>query len=727
MILFKNDWKKYPNAIVHINTKNKSFVRQAGLIKSMGVANHAFLLALLDPSLEHVDPHSEDLTNEEIFKIVVEAKNNPWYIFREIIRIPVNGSTVPVKLEANRGNISMFWSFFNHVTTLLIQPRQTGKSVSVDSLMVALLNILCYKTQTHLFTKDDGLRAKNIDRLKSMQAELPYYLYLKTRQDANNTEAITVKALKNEYVTSLPQASKKDALKVGRGYTIAIHQVDEIAYVNNVAISLPALLTSSSAAIDNAKVNNTPYGFVFTTTAGHLSSESGRYVYDEIYSKHLRWTEHLYDCEDMEHLHATIRKNNPSGRLGLLLEFNHRQLGKTDAWLLEKLELAFSQGEDAEADYLNKWATGNAQSAIPKKYLDIIEASRVLDPYITMSKQGYITRWYVPKNEVIAKLKGRDLIMGLDTSEANGGDDITMNIRDSGTGEVIASGNYNELNTIVFSEWVAEWLIEYPNLTLVIERKSTGSSMLENLLLILPKHNLDPFRRIFNWVVDEQHVNDEFKKALAIPMHQRDMLFYNKYKKYFGYATSGAGKQSRENLYGKVLNSSLRYTSNYVRDSLTIHQLGMLKKENGRIDHAKGEHDDSVIAWLLNFWFLLEAKNKAYYGIDTRYVLSIINTVDTYLAGGNEAIKNRENNLIIRKEINRLEELSERATTEFERIRIQSKIKQWSKQLVDEEDNKLNQDTLIMDAKSYLNVTKQKPYGNLYSLENNPLTNLLAG
>ena len=148
------------------------------------------------------------------------------------------------------------------------------------------------------------------------------------------------------------------------------------------------------------------------------------------------------------------------------------------------------------------------------------------------------------------------------------------------------------------------------------------------------------------------------------------MLFYNKYKKYFGYATSGAGKQSRENLYGKVLNSSLRYTSNYVRDSLTIHQLGMLKKENGRIDHAKGEHDDSVIAWLLNFWFLLEGKNKAYYGIDTRYVLSIINTVDTYLAGGNEAIKNRENNLIIRKEINRLEELSERATTEFERIRI---------------------------------------------------------
>ena len=187
MILFRKDWAKYPKAIIHTSTQNVSFIRMAGLLKHMGVKNFAFLLALHNPDLEHVDPFSENLTNLEMMAIAEECKQNPWYIFREIIRIPVDGTKTPSRLLANRGNISMYWLFFNHVTSLLIQPRQTGKSVSVDSLMISLLNIICYRTYIHLFTKDDGLRVKNISRLKAMQDELPSFLNLKTRQDANNT------------------------------------------------------------------------------------------------------------------------------------------------------------------------------------------------------------------------------------------------------------------------------------------------------------------------------------------------------------------------------------------------------------------------------------------------------------------------------------------------------------------------------------------------------------
>ena len=127
MILFLEDWKKYPEAIVHLETKNDSFIRFAGLLKYMGVKNYAFCLALMDPTLKDIDPFSPDLTVKQITAIARECKRNPWYIFREIIRIPVDGSNVPISLQANRGNISMFWLFFNHITSLLIQPRQTGK------------------------------------------------------------------------------------------------------------------------------------------------------------------------------------------------------------------------------------------------------------------------------------------------------------------------------------------------------------------------------------------------------------------------------------------------------------------------------------------------------------------------------------------------------------------------------------------------------------------------
>lgn len=392
MILFLKDWKKYPTAIIDYNTTNKSFLRYAGLLKAMGVKNHAFPLALINPSLVGINPHDPTITLEDMTAVVSEAKENPWYIFREIIKIPASSGTQPVPLEANRGNISLFWLFFNHITGLLIQPRQTGKSVSVDSLMISLINILCVKTNVHLFTKDDGLRSKNIQRLKDLQEELPYYLNLKTKQDANNTERITVNRLGNNYVTSVPQSSEKAARNVGRGYTVAIHHVDEIAFINNIHISLPALLASSNAAVDSAKLNGSPYGNLFTTTAGFLSTSSGKYAKEKIYDKALRWTEHLYDCEDEEDLRKTIKANNPNGNISILLEFSHRQLGKTDEWLREKMQQAFSEGENAEADYLNKWSQGSEESPIPKELLEKINKSMVGDPYIEVSDFGYITK-----------------------------------------------------------------------------------------------------------------------------------------------------------------------------------------------------------------------------------------------------------------------------------------------------------------------------------------------
>ena len=715
MILFLKDWKKYPTAIIDYNTTNKSFLRYAGLLKAMGVKNHAFPLALINPNLAGVNPHDPTISLEEMTAVVAEAKENPWYIFREIIKIPASSGTQPVPLEANRGNISLFWLFFNHITGLLIQPRQTGKSVSVDSLMISLINILCVKTNVHLFTKDDGLRSKNIQRLKDLQEELPYYLNLKTKQDANNTERITVNRLGNNYVTSVPQSSEKAARNVGRGYTVAIHHVDEIAFINNIHISLPALLASSNAAVDSAKLNGSPYGNLFTTTAGFLSTSAGKYAKEKIYDKALRWTEHLYDCEDEEDLRKTIKSNNPNGNISILLEFSHRQLGKTDEWLREKMQQAFSEGENAEADYLNKWSQGSEESPIPKEILERIHKSMVGDPYIEVSDYGYITKWYVPKSEVLSKLHHRKLVMGLDTSEANGGDDISMNIRDADSGELVAAGNYNELNTIVFSEWIAQWLVDFPNLTLVIEKRSTGSTMIENILLLLPQYNIDPFKRIFNWVVDEAHVNEDFKEALETPMHRRNMQFYDKYKKYFGFATSGAGKTSRSMLYGRIFNNALFYTANNVRDAILITQLAGLRKRNGRIDHGVDGHDDSVIAWLLSYWFLSDAKNKSYYGLDNKNILSIIQLTDINNAGGKDAIARKEKNNMVRREIELVSEKLKSASSTYEIIMLTNNLNFLTSQLDKEFDNKLNSDRLVEQANKELISYNTKPFNLLNS------------
>lgn len=115
MILFKEDWDKYPNAIMDVKTKNKSFYIQAIKYKIMGVENHGFLLSLLNPDLQGVDPHDEkNLTREQKDAIIVEIMTNPWYYFREILKVSLSGGG-SANLAANRGNIALIWMFLINI------------------------------------------------------------------------------------------------------------------------------------------------------------------------------------------------------------------------------------------------------------------------------------------------------------------------------------------------------------------------------------------------------------------------------------------------------------------------------------------------------------------------------------------------------------------------------------------------------------------------------------
>ena len=92
------------------------------------------MLALHNPRLQGVDPYDPNLTEEQIADIIVEASFNPWYCFRELIWFPGMASSDKLMFEANRANIAMYWSYYNHVMFALTMPRQFGKSGSSNGL-----------------------------------------------------------------------------------------------------------------------------------------------------------------------------------------------------------------------------------------------------------------------------------------------------------------------------------------------------------------------------------------------------------------------------------------------------------------------------------------------------------------------------------------------------------------------------------------------------------------
>ena len=105
-------------------------------------------------------------------------------------------------------------------------------------------------------------------------------------------------------------------------------------------------------------------------------------------------------------------------------------------------------------------------------------------------------------------------------------------------------------------------------------------------------------------------------------MFRRNRDVYTKYKKHFGFATSGSGITSRTELYSTTLLSASKLIGHHVQDKTLIDQIAGLTTKNGRVDHQTGEHDDLVIAWLLGYWLISLGKNLNYYDINSRLILS---------------------------------------------------------------------------------------------------------
>lgn len=290
-ILFLDDWdNKYPHAIADAKSKNQSWVRQAAKFKSMGINNYYFHLALHNPLLVGVDPYSDYLSPEQQQMILIECSENYWYALREVIRFPEDGSDNFYHLDANRGNLAMFWCLFNSFITYLQQIRQTGKTLNARAVIILFHMFASYGASSILFTKGD-LRKGEIKNYKSYRDALPKWMWYKEGKDTDNQYEFTTMMNKNITYSYVPQGSPEEANNVGRGKTPRLILGDEIPFLAYVSTSLPALIASTTDSFDKAKARGQFHGILYTTTAGDLSTDSGKYVYEKIKKKAMFFSE----------------------------------------------------------------------------------------------------------------------------------------------------------------------------------------------------------------------------------------------------------------------------------------------------------------------------------------------------------------------------------------------------------------------------------------------------
>jgi PHIKZ025 len=692
MILFSKDWREQ-GAKPDFSSDNRSFVEFAVQLQAMGVKNCAFFLALHDQSLKGVDIYKDELDTDTKSRVVRECKINPWYFFRQIARVPAGSGADPEMIRANRAIICMWWCFFARIKVIIIQPRQTGKSIGADFLKVELMNFRNENTLINLFTKDSALLQQNVARVKEILGVLPEWLNMRTKKDSDNKEGVEISALKNAMACHVPRSDPVNAEKVGRGFTSPQHFYDELPFQSYCSVSYPASFLAMSDAMERAKRAGADYGVVITTTAGRKDDRDGGFVYKMCVEACL-WNEKLYDCANIEELHDTVKKNHSKGDNMVYARFTHRQLGYSDAWLKERLLGSQGTPDEAARDLLCIWTSGTETSPFTPKTADSIRNSQIAVKHLEITPENYILRWYIEEEDIERVMNSGRFVMGLDTSEANGGDDIGIFIFDTRTLRVVCTAKVNETNIIGFSQWLGDFLIKYKNVILVPERRSTGSSIIDYLLRILPSKGENPFKRIFNMVAHDSDLDSN--RFADIRRGRVDESVLVRYRKQFGYATSGAGSTSRSKLYSDTLFKIVKIMDGWFGDEDVINQLLGLVYKNGRIDHKEGGHDDLVVAMLLGYWFVLFGKNHAYYELEPSDIMTSM--VDMSKMSPLERMRNTEQQKL-RSELKALADRYANERDEVRSSRLEMQMRAIERKLVLEAGEVNTVDELIRKVK----------------------------
>lgn len=620
MILFAQDYGKHPTAIVDTTTKNTSFLKLAFKYKKMGIKNYAFILTLLNPRLQGVDPTSPDLTLEQKLAIKVECRNNPWYFLREVARVKGQGGAESVPFLANRGNIALFWSYLNHIDICLIQPRQTGKSVGADFVALWVMMFGGLNSSINLITLTEKLRVQNVVRIKSTMKLLPKYLQDFRKEDSDNSQIITYKSLKNTFNTFVNQSSEEGARATARGFTSGTNMMDEWAYYQHVKATMAGALGSSLAARDEAEIFGVPYGNIFTTTAGKRDSKQGKLIYDMIVGG-MAWSETLFDCVDGKDAMRIVKLHTTGGKVMINATLSHTQLGKSEAWLQETLGSLGLSDDDADRDLFNVWTNGSAFSPLSIELNRIISGSARDISYTEMSSAGYNFNWYIPVNQIQSYMANNKTVLGIDTSEIIGRDATTFILRDIKSLATIGTMAVSEGNLRTLSDWLADFVKGYENVTTIIERKSSAMTFIDTINISFSRQGINIFKRLFNYVVQEADSKPEEYKEAMDDRNIGNSYIYNKYKARIGFMTTAG---SRDELYRVVLPASAKLAGHLTYDRELVSEITGLVVKNGKIDHKTSGHDDRVISWLLGHWLLSHGRNLNSYDIDPLQAMSMV-------------------------------------------------------------------------------------------------------
>lgn len=577
--------------MIQFNTKNKSFLKMHYILKEMGIKNNAFFLQLYDEKLLYIDPLDEDnLTEEQKIRVHIEISKNPWYFFREIIKIPMTDEKLD--FELTRATLAILWSLLNDLHSYIVIPRQCYKSYTVACFYAWLIYWGAKNFTGAFFAQNDTLVTQNLSRVKDIRESLPKYLNLKTNADTDNIHALIYRTpeFTNTITVRAPGMNEDTANNVGRGASTMGQWYDEFAFIPYIWVQYGAAVPAYSTVAKAAERNGSHHHIIITTTAGNKNNKSGGWAYN-FFQSAAPFTELLYDKAifdkdgnpigiDKTEVKEYIANNN-MGQQFLRIEFQWYELSKPVTYLDEMKQLMPGLDEFARG-VLNQWLDSNADHPLGQERVQELQETASDPVKIIMVDKIYVCKFY--RDPDILKTQSHHIVFGMDCSGNVRRDFSTLVGVDVTNSEVVFTMRCNQYSVTRFGRAVAYILLYlFPRSILVPERNYVGLPVVEIIA-----ENMGS-TRIYK---------DERDEKLGVSMVHN----------------------LRKIMYGDVLRVSVYEHGKNIHDKTIINEIaGLITDKNGRIDHKQnGGHDDTLISYLYCRWFIMFCKSKRKY-IDAIY------------------------------------------------------------------------------------------------------------
>ena len=451
---------------------------------------------------------------------------------------------------------------------------------------------------------EEGLSKRNLRAMRGILRNLPRYMANMGTEEIDNTgkklrktdniKTYAEPTTNNTAMVAKCASNEIKAEEVGRGYTQCYQFFDEAEFTNFIDIIVKVSGMSFNTASRAAAKNGSGYCRIFATTPGDLGNKKSCKRAMEIVEDALPWKESFYDLEGGIPAFKQLIKHKSKFKI-VYIEYDYKQLGLGESWFVDACSNVGGDINKIKREILLMRFSGNSKSPFTMEQIEEISANVKKPMFIKKLNNIHEVLFYdKPK-------KGRKYFIGVDPSEGTGGDNYAITIIDPYELSVIAEFR-SPYMTISLCVDILTYLVDnyFTNPLIIVERNRNGGAVVESLkasrlrrfIYASPKAN-DDTNRISDKLDDNGFVKEEFIN-----------------NKYFGTNTTTS---TRKVMMG-ILLDAMQFARELICTQYLVEDVKKLVVMNDKIQADKGEHDDSVMSWLIAMYIYYHGEKLERYG-----------------------------------------------------------------------------------------------------------------